>query len=1362
MYITKKFFLTRCIALWVILALMVTLIPTAPYAVGQEEKKPDGGGTTDTPQETPNQQQAEAPPERVSDDDEEQEEPAEQEESEEEETPAPTLSNLTVSDTNLNEPFDAETTAYTADVAHTSETVTISATPTDDTMTVTYDPTDADTEEEGQQVNLTEGENTVTITVTAEDGVTVQTYTLTITRAAEEPSEPEDSEEEEEESVGGENEETEEEEETPEPTAEPAPEQPQPQAQQQQQVQLPDDDDTAGTQAYTAPTGALTLDLKTDSDSGSSTTDDITKNTSLTFTVSSGANFGGTDSSNASTVGMIYKNEGCSSGTAIPADGTNWGHSSNNNGFHNDLPVAWRNSATKESTGTPATSFDVTFDIAGKPWGSSSLTVPTVTDGVKCFIAAFFAGDTATVSSSNTSAGLEVTIDTTATTPSLSISSGAGSEAPVVAITNLESNGKVRLYTDSDCSASNALGSDDTSVGASTTTASITLSGRSASDTFYAKHTDVAGNTACSSSGVSNVSVLTLDLTSDTGDTTDDRTSDTTPAFTVTGETAYGGSASNEVRLYHKNTACGILPTDITTTTGLTDWTLYKTTDVSASPAVTTTTGITSDTALTTTDEHCFLAVYSSDGSAITRYGQLDVVIDTTAPTIIPRVAPSYPSGTPTKFSHAGDVAVTLDNRDFFGSATALSADGTLMAVGVLSDDDGGSDRGAVHLFEKTDATWTKTLKISDNNGGTELLDINLDNSDAFGTTVSLSADGTLLAVGADSDDDGGGGNKGAVYLFEKTSTGWAKTLKISDNANTAGLLDINLDTGDRFGSAAALSADGTALAVGAIYDDDGGRNADRGAVYLFEKTSTGWAKTLKISDNDGGTELLDINLDDDDDFGISVALSADGTALAVGAKSDDDGEAVIIRRGRGRTIYDTDTDRGAVYLFEKSDGTWAKTLKISDNDGGSAGLLDINLDVGDLFGNAVSLVADGTLLAVGAQDDDDNGRGKGAVYLFQKSDTAWAKTLKISDNNGGSAGLLDINLTTIDRFGSGVSLAADGTALAVGARNDSSTKGAVYAFSVSPKLTVSATVTAVDTEDSSTMKYMKTTGTACTATQFAGGTGTPYTEGDEITVATEADNNKHFCFKSEDGAGNSSYGISAVLNIDTTAPVLTPIRTGTDNTATYIVTAADNSPLTGVTKDNVALADCTDTTTTDNTWTSYTPGDDIGTADDTNGRCVIITDAAGNSKAQHLLDSDNTIRADFTLDITGNGTANYLDAIVHYYYAQNPIDQSAGGAVMANFINANDSPTNTENQTDTAAIYTTMQDSATTRDFTGNGTTNYLDAIVHYYYAQNPIDQSAGGAVMANFINANDSPTNTENQTNTAAIYTLLQNFDL
>ncbi len=434
MYIHKKLFLTRCIALWVILALMVTLIPTAPYAVGQEEKKPDGGGTTDTPQEAP-EQQAEAPPERVSDGDEEEEEPAEQEESEDEETPAPTLSGLTVSDTDLNEPFDPAVTTYTADVAHNSETVTISATPTDETATVAFtDTTDADTDTVGQQVNLTEGENTITITVTAEDAVATQTYTLTVTRAAEEEEEQEEAneneeqedeeeageetpEEREEETAGGDDEEEQEEEETLEPIAEPAPEQPQ--AQQQQQAQLPDDD-TADTQA--APTGKLGVKLKYDATDDTGTLEDsVTSNTAPTLAVTSTTNsfFGGDND----TVEVYYKNSACATGSAVPttafdASGT--------------APSGWTRYGA--STGAQALS-TLIYVSAG---------TTTLTAGTYCFFVAHTAAGTTTTLSSH-SVGYEAIIDNTAPVlTAFKIGTGSTATYAVTATDNMPLTGKTK------------------------------------------------------------------------------------------------------------------------------------------------------------------------------------------------------------------------------------------------------------------------------------------------------------------------------------------------------------------------------------------------------------------------------------------------------------------------------------------------------------------------------------------------------------------------------------------------------------------------------------------------------------------------------------------------------------------------------------------------------------------------------------------------------------------------------------------------------------------------------------------------------------------------------------------------------
>ena len=316
-----------------------------------------------------------------------------------------------------------------------------------------------------------------------------------------------------------------------------------------------------------------------------------------------------------------------------------------------------------------------------------------------------------------------------------------------------------------------------------------------------------------------------------------------------------------------------------------------------------------------------------------------------------------------------------------------------------------------------------KTLKISDNGGGVGKVDIDLDWHDRFGYSATL--DGDTLAVGAPLDDDGHK-DAGAVYLFTKENNSWLQTLKISDNdGGGVGKLHIDLDWEDSFGQSVAL--DGDTLAVGVLNDDDGGTNSDRGAVYLFTKENGIWTQTLKISENAGDAEgELHIVLSPTDNFGASVAL--DGNTLAVGAPNN---------------------TTGTVYLFTKENGTWTRTLNISDNSGGNKEL-DVALDRLDAFGSSVAL--DGDTLAVGARGNDDrgddaSGGNRGAVYLFTKENGTWTHTLKISDNDGGD-GKVAIDLANGDQFGSSVAL--DGNTLAVGASYDDdahSATGSVYLF---------------------------------------------------------------------------------------------------------------------------------------------------------------------------------------------------------------------------------------------------------------------------------------------------------------------------
>ena len=86
--------------------------------------------------------------------------------------------------------FASGTTSYTATVVNGVDEVTIEATVNEGSATFEYLDssdtaiTDADSGKTGQQVSLTEGENTIKVKVTAEDATTMNTYTVVVTRAA--------------------------------------------------------------------------------------------------------------------------------------------------------------------------------------------------------------------------------------------------------------------------------------------------------------------------------------------------------------------------------------------------------------------------------------------------------------------------------------------------------------------------------------------------------------------------------------------------------------------------------------------------------------------------------------------------------------------------------------------------------------------------------------------------------------------------------------------------------------------------------------------------------------------------------------------------------------------------------------------------------------------------------------------------------------------------------------------------------------------------------------------------------------------------------------------------------------------------
>lgn len=380
-----------------------------------------------------------------------------------------------------------------------------------------------------------------------------------------------------------------------------------------------------------------------------------------------------------------------------------------------------------------------------------------------------------------------------------------------------------------------------------------------------------------------------------------------------------------------------------------------------------------------------------------------------------------------------------LSNDDWFGGSVAslgdLDGDGTVdLAVGEANDDDSDGGAGALWiLFLNADGTVNGQQKINETVGGFTGI---LDTSDRFGTSVAclgdLDGDGVQdLAVGAFGDDDGGTGH-GAVWILFMNANGTVKShQKISD---TQGGFTGDLDERDLFGVAVAglgdLDGDGRVdLAVGALYDDDGG--LDRGAVWVLFLNGDGTVRAhQKISAVQGGFAG---GLDDRDSFGSSLAalgdLDGDGVPdLAVGALYDD---------------WPPDLD-GAVWILRlKPDGTVKGHTKLDSGQGGMAFLDDY-----DFFGGSLACLGDvdgdGTQdLCAGAYGDDDGGppdiEGRGAIWLlYLQPDGSIKEHHKISDTRGRFLGELD----AADFFGASVTslgdLDGDGfTDLAVGAAYD-------------------------------------------------------------------------------------------------------------------------------------------------------------------------------------------------------------------------------------------------------------------------------------------------------------------------------------
>lgn len=195
--------------------------------------------------------------------------------------------------------------------------------------------------------------------------------------------------------------------------------------------------------------------------------------------------------------------------------------------------------------------------------------------------------------------------------------------------------------------------------------------------------------------------------------------------------------------------------------------------------------------------------------------------------------------------------ASNTDANDRFGHSVALSYQGTTLAVGAPGEaaattgingtqaNNTSTNRGAAYVFTRSGTTWSQQAYVKPSTTRADSF---------FGSSVAVSSDGSVLAVGAPGEASNSVGingsqstalltKSGAAYVFFRTGTAWAQHAFIKAS---------NTGAYDEFGHDVALSADGGTLAVMAVEEasnstvinQDPSNNAapGAGAAYVFTR----------------------------------------------------------------------------------------------------------------------------------------------------------------------------------------------------------------------------------------------------------------------------------------------------------------------------------------------------------------------------------------------------------------------------------------------------------------------------------------------------------------------------------------------
>ncbi|SMG35299.1 Por secretion system C-terminal sorting domain-containing protein [Marivirga sericea] len=320
--------------------------------------------------------------------------------------------------------------------------------------------------------------------------------------------------------------------------------------------------------------------------------------------------------------------------------------------------------------------------------------------------------------------------------------------------------------------------------------------------------------------------------------------------------------------------------------------------------------------------------------------------------------------------SLVGEVA-----NDSYGSGLDISDDGNILVIGAPNSDGNGgasSFTGRIYIYEWSGSDWSLLQTLNGASG------------ENFGSSISVSSDGSFLAAGAPN-ANGGGSVRGAVRVYQRAASTWNQ---VGNDVNGS-------QDSESAGRSVSLKVTGTdkVLAVGGPgYSSVPGNFDEAGVVRIYRESAGSWGNAWTGSETIIGT----LN----SAWGGSVDFSDNGSRLAVGAPNG---------------LLAGDPNYVEVYEFNASSTPKWQVL-------GSR--INSNHTNGD-FGKNVGVSGDGSHLVVGAPASAGTGKENGYTKLFKFESSAWTEL----DSIPGAA--------ANDEFGSSVAINADGSQYSVGAQGN-------------------------------------------------------------------------------------------------------------------------------------------------------------------------------------------------------------------------------------------------------------------------------------------------------------------------------------